>query len=121
MAVEKYGLVSLKSGIRDSKYNTTRFIKIVKQPVIGENADTVSMALTIDDRAGILANAAAIFRDNGINMHKIESRPIPNTPSEYSLYVDFEGNLFDTHTRSMLLQLEKEFKDVCVFGNYTSI
>ena len=54
--------------------------------MITEDADRVSLILNLADRSGMLASVLNIFADRNLNLEKIQSRPIPDRPWEYSFY-----------------------------------
>ncbi len=69
---------------------------------------------------GSLLEALLIFRDNGINLTKLESRPIIETPWEEMFYVDFEGNLADERTQKAIDEVTKKATFIKLLGCYPS-
>ena len=55
---------------------------------------------------------------NGLNMTKIESRPIPGKTWEYRFFVDFEGNLNDSAVKNALRGIREEALNMKILGNY---
>ncbi len=113
-----YGLCVLKRDIANEKVNYTRFISISPSLVRNPNDDKIVAAFNLPHRSGSLAEALSIFADYRINLSHIQSRPRPDTPFEYSFYVDFDGNLADRGTRAVLLQLERELPMLRILGTY---
>ena len=117
-AAEEYSLKVIDSNICDEQSNTTRFIVITKRPFIADDADTISIKFTVDHESGTLSRVLDTFKDLGININKLESRPIPNERFKYSFYLDFCGRLDDCNVLALLLQLESELSELKVLGNY---
>ncbi|MBN1413399.1 MAG: 3-deoxy-7-phosphoheptulonate synthase [Spirochaetales bacterium] len=81
----------LKESIETNAQNYTRFIVITREENSGcLNPDKASLVFTTPDKPGALFHVLQILADNEINMHKLESRPIPGKPWEYMFYVDSE-------------------------------
>lgn len=86
-----YGLSVLADSINASGENTTRFIVVSKNAYQGEEANKASVSFALEHKTGALAQALNLFARYGLNMVKIESRPLENRNFEYLFYVDFEG------------------------------
>jgi chorismate mutase/prephenate dehydratase len=117
-AAEVYGLNILKRGINQSDTNTTRFIVVSNRKIFTENADKVSLCFELPDEQGSLYGILSNFIHNGLNMKKIESRPIEGRNWEYRFFVDFEGNLADGAVKSALRGLREEAIGLKILGNY---
>ena len=87
-----YGLSILKEGIETNPNNYTRFFIIARTGVHPqqEEATKASFIFTLPDRAGTLFECIKIFAEEGLNMKKLESRPIIGKPWQYMFYVDVE-------------------------------
>jgi prephenate dehydratase len=87
-AGEVFGLTSLASGIQDYDHNVTRFIVIGRTPVVEAPSDKTSIVFSLPNEPGSLFKALAAFALRGVDLTKLESRPIPGRPWEYLFYVD---------------------------------
>lgn len=117
-AAELYHLDILQENIQNVKSNSTRFIIFGKQLEKVKEASCVSIVFTVAHKVGALYQVMKIINDHQINMLRIESRPLKNTPWEYYFYVDFEGHL---EKKSILLALEDmkaHTSTLRVLGNY---
>ncbi len=117
-AGELYGLSVLAKNISNSGENTTRFIVINADGESVENADKASVCFVLQHRSGALAHALDLFADCGLNMVKIESRPLPQHNFEYIFYVDFQGSEVRQKIEDTLLRVDGIFTDFKLLGCY---
>ncbi len=101
-----------------NQYNSTRFIIVSGQQEYDTHASKISICFELPHKSGTLYNMLSHFIYNGLNMTKIESRPIPGRNWEYRFFVDFEGNLEDSAVKNALRGIRQEASQVRVFGNY---
>ncbi|MGN1467015.1 MAG: prephenate dehydratase [Ruminococcus sp.] len=120
-AAEEYGLKILDNHLQDSKENTTRFIVISKKLFIPENADKISLCFGLPHVTGSLYSVLCRFNSLGLNLTKIESRPMLSDGFEYLFYLDFTGNVRSENVLNLLCALSEELPDFSFFGNYTEI
>lgn len=117
-AAEIYGLSVLKEGIEDEKNNTTRFIVIAKDSSPVPGADKVSVLLGLPHNAGSLYEFLGYFAENGVNLVKIESRPMKGKKWQYLFYLDFEGDLSAPGVRQALRLTEQKAGYFRLLGSY---
>lgn len=117
-AVERYGLSILSGDIQNEQNNCTRFIVIAKQPCIPSQADKISLCFSLPHTIGSLYRTLARFALHGLNLTKIESRPIPDKSFEYLFYLDFSGNVRDPEVLNLLCSLSDELPSFSFLGNY---
>ena len=113
-----HGLKVLKSNINDLKNNSTRFIIIKNQREHLAEANQVSICFELPHASGTLYNILSHFIFNGLNMNKIESRPIPGKKWQYRFFIDFDGCLSQREVRNALTGIESETKNFRILGNY---
>lgn len=118
---ELYGLKVLERSVQDESSNYTRFICIGKNAEIFSGSDKISVMTTLPHRAGSLASALNRFSALGLNLTKIESRPVPNTDFEFMFYFDFEGDVNDASALSMIADLENTSDKFQFLGAYKEI
>jgi prephenate dehydratase len=87
-AGEVFGLISLVAGVQDFDDNVTRFLLVGRTPVKNVVADKTSIVFSLPNEPGSLFKALSVFALRGIDLTKLESRPIPGRPWEYLFYVD---------------------------------
>ena len=117
-AGELYGLKSLACGINHNRNNTTRFIIVSRSPIYKMDANKISICFELPHKSGSLYNMLGNFIYNGVNMIKIESRPILGKNWEYRFFVDLEGNLGDTAISNALNSVKQEASYMRILGNY---
>lgn len=117
-----YGLSVLKSDIANQQHNLTRFIVVAKEPVqISPQVQTKTLLLmTTSQQAGALVDALMVFKQFGIRMTKLESRPIYGKPWEEMFYVELEANIHQENTQKALINLEKVTSYLKILGCYPS-
>ena len=117
-AAEYFGLNILSENIFTNADNSTRFIIVAKAKVYAKDAHKISVSYELPHESGSLYNSLSHFIYNGLNMTKIESRPIMKRNWEYRFFVDFEGNLSDSAVKNALRGLRSEVQNLRVHGNY---
>ncbi len=118
LAAEVYGLDILEKGVNSAENNSTRFIIVTGKKIYMENAGKISICFEVPHESGSLYNCLGHFIFNGLNISKIESRPIEGRKWEYRFFLDFEGNLSDPAVRCALTGLREEARYLRVLGNY---
>ncbi|MBR3764580.1 MAG: prephenate dehydratase [Clostridia bacterium] len=96
-AAREYGLVPLAENIQTSEKNTTRFFILSASPIPMAAPDKATVTFTVSNEVGALVRVLASFAESGLNMSRIESRPIPDTPFRYFFSADFEGEMDAAH------------------------
>ena len=83
-----------------------------------KDAGKVTISFELAHKSGTLYNILGNFIFNGVNMRKIESRPIPGRSWEYRFFIDIEGNLDDAGIRNALRGITEEAQNMRILGNY---
>ena len=109
-----YRLACLAQSVQDQGNNYTRFICISRQLEIYPGADHTSLMMVLPHRPGSLYKVLARFYALGINLIKLESRPIPERNFEFMFYFDLETSVYSPQ----FLQLMGELEDVCEEFSY---
>lgn len=121
-----YNLEIIRTEIADNLENYTRFICISKELEIDEDADTISVALSTRNEPAALYRLLTKFAVNGLNLTKIENKPLPATVKkehefDVLFYLDFTGSVRDRSVSRLLNSLESGMKFYKFLGNYKSI
>jgi len=117
-AAELYGLKILESNINFNKNNYTRFVFIAKEMWENDDADKITVVVTLPHKPGTLYTALGCFYRNGLNMTNIESRPLKDRTWEYSFHMDFCGNLRHRAAIRAIEELQENSTYCRILGNY---
>jgi len=120
-AAKEYGLKIIGRDIQDMVYNMTRFVILSKRPILPEDANKIGLCFSLPHKSGSLYSILEMFAVNGLNLTKIESRPIPGSKFDYSFYLDFTGNIHDVRTKDLIGMLQQELPGFSFLGNYKEI
>lgn len=113
-----YGLEVLRENIQNSDSNCTRFVVVARKPISGSGCDKTSIIFMVEHRPGSLCEILKIFSDGGVNIHKLESRPLKTRPFEYMFYLDFEGSLADAGVAATIDTVKQKAADYIFLGCY---
>ena len=116
-----YGLNCLKTDIQDQGNNYTRFICISKDLEIYPGADKTSLLLVAPHRPGSLYHLLARFYAYGVNIIKLESRPIPNRDFEFMFYFDLETSVYAEEFIRLMDDLESVSEEFQYLGSYSEV
>ncbi|MDR0197989.1 MAG: chorismate mutase [Oscillospiraceae bacterium] len=125
----RYGLEILADNITDREDNHTRFISVAKTPQISPQADIISISLSTPHSPGALYRILTRFAFYGLNLLKIESKPVPYDVShsikrdvfDVIFFLDFNGNVRDEAVRTLLTNLNDELRYFRFLGNYSEL
>ena len=117
-AAETYGLCMLSEDIQTSDLNTTRFFILSRdaQPLAAPGKATG--VFTVNNQVGALVRVLASFAESGLNMSRIESRPLPETTFAYFFSADFEGPMDHAHLDSAMDAARPFTRELRLLGVY---
>ena len=118
---EQYGLDVLVKSVQDNSNNQTRFICITKDLEIYPGADKTSLMLVTPHKPGSLYKILSRFNSLGINLLKLESRPIPDSNFEFMFYFDIETSVYSDKFAQLLSELEQVCDDFTYLGTYSEV
>lgn len=116
---ELYNLRVLNDNIQNSANNYTRFICISKDLEIYPGANKISVMFSVPHRPGSLYEMISKFSVLGVNLTKLESRPIPGRDFEFIFYVDFDASVYSNEIKALLSSLEESPDFFAFLGNYS--
>lgn len=118
---ELYNLECLKTVVQDNQNNHTRFVCISKNLEIYPGADKTSLMLIAPHKPGSLYKALARLYALGINLIKLESRPIPDRDFEFMFYFDLETSIYSEEFAQLICELDEISEDFKYFGSYSEV
>lgn len=118
---EIYGLCSLADSIQDKGNNRTRFICISKNLEIYPGADKTSIMMVLAHKPGALYKVLARLYVLGINVIKLESRPIPDRDFEFMFYFDLETSIYSQEFVQLMCELDDLCEEFKYLGSYSEV
>ncbi len=118
---ELYGLSCLSEGIQDKGNNRTRFICISKNLEIYPGSDKTSIMMVLSHKPGALYKVLARMYVLGINVIKLESRPIPDRDFEFMFYFDLETSIYSEEFVQLMCELDELCEEFKYLGSYTEV
>lgn len=118
---ELYGLKSLADSVQDEGNNRTRFICISKNLEIYPGADKTSIMMILPHKPGALYKVLARMYVLGINVIKLESRPLPDKDFEFMFYFDLETSIYSEEFVQLMCELDDLCEEFKYLGSYTEV
>lgn len=115
---ELYNLSIVEENLQNNENNYTKFVCISKKLEIYPGAKKISLMLTLPHKPGALYELMAKFTALGINLTKLESRPIPNRDFEFMFYFDLDVSVYDKAVFNLFSQLENGMESFEFMGCY---
>ncbi|MFZ6009245.1 MAG: prephenate dehydratase, partial [Bacteroidota bacterium] len=116
-AAQKYGLQILEKRIETHKKNFTRFLILTKRSNGKLESNKASLSFEVANEVGSLAEALMTFKNNNINLTKIQSIPIIGKPSEYSIHIDVEWKRRKNYDDA-IGQVLRQVRNLNILGEY---
>ena len=116
-----YGLEILKTDIQNNSNNHTRFICISRKPEIYPGADRTSLMLALPDRPGALYQLLGRFNAQGINLTKLESRPVPGKDFEFMFCFDIDASVYSPAFTRLIEELDVTLEKCVYLGSYSEL
>ncbi len=121
-AADLYGCAVLREGIEDEADNVTRFVWIAPggEPPPGGEPSRTSLVFSElgEDHPGALVEALREFSSRGVNLSRIESRPLRRGLGRYMFFIDAEGSLNDPPVAEAIAALREKAESVRILGSY---
>ena len=118
---ELYGLKNLAASVQDQGNNYTRFICISKNLEIYPGADKTSIMMVLNHRPGALYRVLARLYVLGINVTKLESRPLPDRDFEFMFYFDLDTSIYSEEFVQLMCELDDLCEEFKYLGSYSEV
>ncbi len=123
-SVDRYGLAALEQDVADNPGAVTRFVMVSRPgwapPATGADKTTIQVALP-DDEAGALLSMLEQFSVRGVNLSRIESRPLGGELGHYAFSIDIAGHVSEERVRAALIGLHRTCPKVTFLGSYPRV
>ena len=116
-----YGLTCLEESVQDQSNNYTRFICISKGLEIYPGADRTSLMLVLPHTPGSLYKVLSRFYALGINLNKLESRPLPERDFEFMFYFDLDTPVYSPQFIQLMGELQNICEEFSYLGSYSEV
>ena len=118
---ELYGLKVLECAIQDNGNNYTRFICISKNMEIYPGSDKTTIMMVLNHRPGALYRVMARLYALGINVTKLESRPLPDRDFEFMFYFDLDTSIYSEEFVQLMCELDDLCEEFKYLGSYSEV
>ena len=118
---ELYNLSCLAASVQDKGNNRTRFICISKNLEIYPGSDKTSIMMVLPHKPGALYKVLARLYTLGINVTKLESRPIPDREFEFMFYFDLDTSIYSEEYVQLMCELDELCEEFKYLGSYTEV
>jgi len=118
---ELYGLINLAPSVQDKDNNRTRFICITKNLEVYPGSDKTSIMMILPHKPGALYRVLARMYVLGINVTKLESRPIPDRDFEFMFYFDLETSIYSEEFVQLMCELDELCEEFKYLGSYSEV
>ncbi|MCA1589155.1 MAG: prephenate dehydratase [Acidobacteria bacterium] len=116
-----YGGKILREHLEDHAENFTRFALLSNEKTDADTADKISLVVRLKHKPGALHSALRPFVRRGLDLLKIESRPIKDSPKEFNFYIDLRPPVNDGELAGALKEIDEHTEDVRFLGRYSTI
>ena len=116
-----YGLENIAPSIQDKGNNRTRFICISKNLEIYPGADKTSIMMILPHKPGALYRVLARIYTLGINVTKLESRPLPDREFEFMFYFDLETSIYSEEFVQLMCELDDFCEEFKYLGSFSEV
>ncbi|HWI39985.1 MAG TPA: prephenate dehydratase, partial [Verrucomicrobiae bacterium] len=113
-----YDLKVVRERIEDQVNNYTRFLVVAKKTAEPSGDDKTSLMFSVKDQPGILHRMLEPFASRGVNLSKIESRPMKTKAWEYIFFLDLSGHILDPRVAEAVQELKEYCQFIKVLGSY---
>jgi chorismate mutase/prephenate dehydratase len=118
LAADLYSLKTICANIEDNPNNVTRFFVIGREWARPSGEDKSAIMFTTQHKAGALAEVLGVFKENGVNLTFITSRPSKRRNWEYYFFADAEGHVEDTGMKKALPAVKEHCLELHVLGSF---
>ena len=119
--IDLYGLKCIQSSVQDKGNNYTRFICISKNLEIYPGADRTSLMAVLPHEPGSLYKLLSRFYALGLNLNKLESRPMPDRNFEFMFYFDLDTPVYSPKLQQLIGEMPGLCEEFAYLGSYSEV
>ncbi|ATB37544.1 bifunctional chorismate mutase/prephenate dehydratase [Cystobacter fuscus] len=122
-AAQRFGLVVLERDLQGNKGDFTRFVEVAREatPLPAEVPCKTSLVMVLENKPGTLSKALLVLAERGVNLAKLESRPLPGSPWAYRFFLDLEGHAASAPLEAVLRDLQPYTQSMRLLGTYPRV
>ncbi len=120
LVADLYGLEIIKENVEDHPGNKTRFVILAKESR-DDKGNKCSIVFTTPHQAGALSRILAVFAREGINLTRVESKPVREAPESWAFLLDFQGRADEARVIATLAEVQKQTSSFKFLGCYPEV
>jgi chorismate mutase/prephenate dehydratase len=122
-AAQRFGLEVLARNLQGSSGDFTRFLEIAREatPLPADVPCKTSLLVVLENKPGTLSKALLVLAERGVNLARVESRPLPGTPWAYRFFLDLEGHAASASLEAVLNDLRQLTTSLRLLGTYPRV
>ncbi|PTL83021.1 prephenate dehydratase [Vitiosangium sp. GDMCC 1.1324] len=122
-AGQRFGLEVLARELQGAKGDFTRFLEVAREasPLPADVRCKTSLMMVLENRPGTLGKALLVLAERGVNLARLESRPLPGTPWAYRFFLDLEGHAASAPIEAVLRDLQPYTTSMRLLGTYPCV
>lgn len=122
-AAQRFGLEVLARELQGSAGDFTRFLEVAREatPLPADVPCKTSLLMVLENRTGTLSKALMVIAERGVNLARLESRPLPGTPWAYRFFLDLEGHAASAPIEAVLKDLQPYTTSMRLLGTYPRV
>lgn len=122
-AAQRFGLEVLARELQGAKGDFTRFLEVAREasPLPADVPCKTSVMMVLENKPGTLSKALLMIAERGVNLARLESRPLPGTPWAYRFFLDLEGHAASAPIEAVLRDLQPFTTSMRLLGTYPDV
>jgi chorismate mutase/prephenate dehydratase len=122
-AAQRFGLEVLARDLQGTRGDFTRFLEVAREasPLPADVPCKTSLMVVLENKPGTLSKALQVVAERGVNLARIESRPLPGTPWAYRFFLDLEGHAASAPIEAVLRDLQPYTTSMRLLGTYPDV
>ena len=122
-AAQRFGLRVLEQELQGATGDFTRFVEVAREaaPLPADVPCKTSLVMVLENKPGTLGQALLVLAERGVNLARLESRPLPGAPWAYRFFLDLEGHAASAPLEAVLRDLRPHTQSMRLLGTYPRV